>query len=314
MDVLSQLVSAMTVGRPRSFVVEGRRPWGRRYGAVPGPGVHVVLAGEAWLIPLDDPAGAGVRLQVGDVILLPQGTGHALASDPDVPLIDLDHGADAPQDQGLVIFGPDSVTEPGQPVRLLCAAYQFDPIGRRHPLLSKLPAAIHIPASLGVQTGLTTVTELLAHELADVAPGRELAVEALLDFLLVSTLREWLDRHPDQGWSAALADPSIANALKSLHMRPDAPWTVADLADSVGLSRAVFARRFTDLVGQPPLSYLTWWRLNLAAQMLRDPHRGLADVARSVGYTSPYAFSNAFKRQHGVAPTNFRHATQGDQR
>src|SRR4051794_11439104 len=149
MDVLSQVVSAMTFGRPRSFVVEGRRPWGRRYGPVPGPGVHVVLAGEAWLIREDDRVDAGVRLHVGDVILLPQGTGHALASAPDVPLIDLDHASDARRDQGLVIFGPDNGAEQGQPVRLLCGGDQFDPIGRRHPLLQRLPTVTHLPASLG---------------------------------------------------------------------------------------------------------------------------------------------------------------------
>jgi AraC-like DNA-binding protein len=253
-----------------------------------------------------------LRLQVGDVILLPRGTGHALGSDPAVALIDLEYGADAAQDP--VVFGPDGDAEPGQPARLLCGGYQFDPVGRRHPLLQRLPAVIHIPADLGVRTRLTTITELLAHELAGVAPGRDLAVESLLDFLLVSTLREWLDRHPEQGWSTALTDPPIASALKCLHAQPAAPWTVAKLADTVGLSRAVFARRFTDLVGQAPLGYLTWWRMNLAAQLLRDEHRGLTEIARSVGYTSPYAFSNAFKRHHGVAPTTFRHAGSTDRR
>ncbi|WP_425554576.1 helix-turn-helix transcriptional regulator [Kribbella sancticallisti] len=123
-------------------------------------------------------------------------------------------------------------------------------------------------------------------------------------------LRAWLEDQSNcstgPGWSKALTDDAVARSLESIHARPGASWTVADLAADVGLSRAAFARRFTEAVGEPPLTYLSRWRMTTAARLLRDHDRSLAAVAKEIGYTSEFAFAKAFKRDFGLAPGAYR--------
>jgi AraC-like DNA-binding protein len=124
----------------------------------------------------------------------------------------------------------------------------------------------------------------------------------------VYLVRAWYDERPvaDTGWSAALADPAVAQALSAIHGHPERPWTVQSLAALAGLSRAPFARRFTETVGSPPLAYLTWWRMTTAARLLRESDRPLRAVAARTGYVSEFAFARAFKREFGVAPGRYR--------
>ncbi|MFD0592014.1 helix-turn-helix transcriptional regulator [Catellatospora coxensis] len=130
-------------------------------------------------------------------------------------------------------------------------------------------------------------------------------MSALLDMMLLYILRTWLREQAGNGratgWAATLSDPAIAATLRHIHGQPARQWTVEALGAEAGLSRAAFSRRFTSLVGKPPLSYLTWWRMTLAAQMLRDSDRPVQTVAQRTGYTSEFAFAKAFKREHGVA-------------
>jgi AraC-like DNA-binding protein len=139
-------------------------------------------------------------------------------------------------------------------------------------------------------------------------------VPALLDMLLLYILRAWLDERPHHGsatgWAAALGDPAVSAALQEIHNDPARPWTVEGLGARAGLSRAAFARRFTALVGRPPLAYLTWWRMTTAARLLRRSDAPLHVVAEQVGYSSEFAFANAFKREYGIAPGRYRR--QGD--
>jgi transcriptional regulator GlxA family with amidase domain len=138
-------------------------------------------------------------------------------------------------------------------------------------------------------------------------------VSALLDLLLLYMLRAWFaDRSADSptGWPAALADPAVSAALRGMHAEPEAPWTVRGLGERAGLSRTVFAQRFTALVGKTPLAYLTWWRMSLAAGMLRETDAPLSAVARRCGYSSEFAFAKTFKREFGVAPGVFRRQSQ----
>ncbi len=131
-----------------------------------------------------------------------------------------------------------------------------------------------------------------------------------LDPLPLHILRAWFDeqsaRGTATGWAAALADPAIGAALHALHRDPALPWTVETLGTRAGLSRAAFSRRFTTLVGRPPLTYLTWWRMATAARMLRESDASLGDVATRTGYASEFAFTNAFKREYGTAPGRYR--------
>jgi AraC-like DNA-binding protein len=154
------------------------------------------------------------------------------------------------------------------------------------------------------------VVPLLADEIVKDEPGQEAVLDRLLDLLLIAVLRTWFDRPgATPSWYAAAADPVVGPALRLLRDDPARPWTVASLAAEVGVSRAALARRFTELVGEPPMAYLTGWRLSLAADLLREPDATLGAVARRVGYGSPFALSTAFRRVRGISPRDHRTRT-----
>jgi AraC-like DNA-binding protein len=202
----------------------------------------------------------------------------------------------------------------GDATVMLCGGYLWDR-SRAHPLLSSLPEVIHLPARMGRHPGLHAVVGLLGDELEQSRPGGDAMRYALLDLLLLHILRAWFEQQSGDGdapgWAAALRDPGVAAALRAVHSDPGRQWTVEELAGQAELSRAAFARRFAGLVGRPPLAYLTWWRMTLAARHLRDSDAPLAAVARKVGYTSEFAFAHAFKREYGSAPGAFRRSTAG---
>lgn len=172
-------------------------------------------------------------------------------------------------------------------------------------LLEVLPVVLRVEAG---GTGDAVLDHLAAEVAADV-PGQQVVLDRLLDWMLVCTLREWFDRPGGQppAWWAAQRDPVAGHALRLLHADPEAPWTVATLADRIGVSRSTLAKRFADLVGEPPLTYLTRWRMTLAADLLIERQEAtVAAVARTVGYSEPFGFSAAFKRVRGVNPSEFR--------
>ena len=178
-------------------------------------------------------------------------------------------------------------------------------------LLADLPDVMHLPAHIGRHPRLRAAVGLLGAELAEPGAGTGASVSALLDLLLLYMLRAWFEEMSaasPTGWPAALADPAVSAALEAMHAEPAAPWTVAGLADRAGLSRTVFAQRFTALVGRPPLAYLTWWRMTAAARLLREADGPLSAVARRCGYASEFAFAKAFKREFAVTPGVFRRA------
>ncbi|MEV0775618.1 AraC family transcriptional regulator [Streptomyces sp. NPDC050428] len=174
-------------------------------------------------------------------------------------------------------------------------------------LLDALPVVL----CAGSGGAADSVLDHLAAEAAVDTPGQQVVLDRLLDWMLVCTLREWFDRPGGKppAWWAAQRDPVVGDALRLLHAEPAAPWTVAALAERTGVSRATLAKRFADLVGEPPLTYLTRWRMTLAADLLVEQRAAtVADVARTVGYSDPFGFSAAFKRVRGTNPTDFRRA------
>jgi transcriptional regulator GlxA family with amidase domain len=158
---------------------------------------------------------------------------------------------------------------------------------------------------------------MLTAELAGDRHGSATAVDRLMDVLLIQILRAWLTR-PEAtagaSWLAGLRDPVTTAALNRLHTEPARPWTGHSLARSVGVSRATLTRRFSQTVGQAPLTYLTRWRMDLAAQALRDTDRPVEAVGRDVGYTSAFAFNRAFSRAYGTPPGRYRHAARDARR
>ena len=153
----------------------------------------------------------------------------------------------------------------------------------------------------------TPLIDLLAAEAGRDGSGQEAYLDRLLDLLLIGVLRTWFGRDGNAPtWWHAEQDPIVGPALRLIYNNPAHPWTVANLAAAVGCSRAVFARRFTEQVGEPPIAFLTTWRLALAADLLRSSQATIAAVARQVGYSTPFALSSAFKRAYGVSPNAHR--------
>ncbi|MEU2244178.1 AraC family transcriptional regulator [Streptomyces sp. NPDC018338] len=321
MDLVSDAISAVRVGRPSSDRVRVGGTWCARLDPYDGAGFHVVLKGGCWLLP---DGGEPVALGAGDAVLLPHGTGHVIADSPAdaatvaraVPFIRWADRAlpQPPLPEPALPRAP--LPQPPLPafqagereVEMLCGKYRLDH-GRAHPLLAELPPLVHLPNRVGRHPELRAAVDLLGGELGEPAerrPGSAVALPSLLDLLLVYMIRSWLAEATDGAWPAALGDPVTAAALRALHSDPAAPWTNDRLAAEAGVSRPTLARRFTALVGRPPMAYLTWWRLTRAAALLRDTPDPLATVARRVGYASPYALSHAFLREFGTTPGRYR--------
>ncbi|MGW4892017.1 AraC family transcriptional regulator [Kitasatospora sp. NPDC004240] len=326
MDVVSDAIAAVRIGRPSCNRLRVAGPWSARIPPYDGAGFHVVLEGGCWLLP---DGGSPVALSPGDAVLLPHGTGQVIAGEP----LDAERAARAPEITRVLAAGrplPSPVpaadaAEPGGPAtELLCGKYRLDH-SRVHPLMRELPDVVHLPNRLGGDRQLRAAVDLLGTELACRGAGAALAVPSLVDLLLVYMVRTWLDRqataeasaadpsgapHPaaDRAarWPVALGDPVVAAALHALHEEPARAWNADGLAAAAGVSRATLTRRFTTLVGQPPMAYLTWWRMNRAATLLRGTDRPLESIARQVGYSTPYALSHAFNRHFGTTPGRYR--------
>ncbi len=188
--------------------------------------------------------------------------------------------------------------------RAVIGAYEgTSEVGSR--LLDVLPAVLVLRS----EELDTPLVDLLSNEAARDCTGQSAYLDRLLDLLLIDVLRTWFGRDDAApSWWYAESDDLVGMALRLIYNNPARPWTVADLAAAVGSSRAVFARRFTRLVGEPPITFLTGWRLALAADLLRSGEHTLAAVARQVGYSTPFAFSSAFKRARGMSPAHYRRA------
>jgi len=283
-------------------------------GAVPIPHVHpiqterfAVVRGEAWIVP---DGREPVRLAAGDVAIVRGPEPYTVADDP----------ATAPQ--AVILPGQRCTTPDGQDVAqmmdlgvrtwgnaadgatvMLTGTYQLDgEVSRR--LLRALPTLLVLPGDAWD----SPLVGLMADEIVKDDPGQEAVLDRLLDLLLIAVLRAWFARPEADApaWYRAYGDPVVGRALRVLHHNPSYPWTVAALADETGVSRAALARRFNDLVGEPPMTFLTGWRIALAADLLREPGATIGSVADQVGYGSPFALSTAFKRVRGVSPREYR--------
>jgi len=196
----------------------------------------------------------------------------------------------------------------GAETQLVCGSFRLERADA-HPLLEFLPPLLHLrPAENAAAEWMEATLRFLARETREARPGTETIVSRLTDVLFVQVLRAWIETAPEGrgGWLGALRDRQIGAALAHLHRSPDRGWTNASLAEAVGMSRSRFAARFTALVGEPPLTYLSRWRLETAAGLLGDGALGLAEVAARVGYESEAAFSKAFRRRFGTPPGAYR--------
>ncbi|MGW3243493.1 AraC family transcriptional regulator [Streptomyces sp. NPDC001070] len=269
--------------------------------------VMTVARGGAWLLPED---GAPVRLRPGDVAVARGPAPYTVADLPSTPPQawilpgEVCRTADGHDLAEVMALGVRTWGNRAQgPDVMLVGTYRVGgEVGRR--LLDALPPLLVLPA----EDWESPLPALLAEEIVKDEPGQEAVLDRLLDLVLISVLRTWFARRGEAApaWYRAFADPVVGRALRLLQNNPAHPWTVAGLAAEAGVSRAALARRFGELVGEPPMAYLTGWRLALAADLLREPDATLGAVARRVGYGSPFALSAAFKRVRGVSPREHR--------
>lgn len=294
-DPLAIIISLLRPQTVLSKIVSGSGKWSIRKPRYEDPAFCLMLDGSCFL----DPEGIdALELRKGDFVLLPVMPSFTLASDLDITPthVDLDPARETH-------YGSDS-----DPVtmRMLGGYFRFDRANA--PLLVKLlPSMVHIDREERGAMRVRQIVELIADETDADRPGRTLILERLVEVLLVEALRfrSTSAAREEQGLLAGLSDPALARALREIHVDVTRRWTVEQLARTAGMSRAVFAERFTRKVGMPPMQYLLEWRMALAKEMLRNERPPLAEVADRVGYQSASAFSTAFTRLTGRTPSEF---------
>jgi len=313
-DVVSDVLGAVHLHAHVFGRLELGAPWALR---VPPGGdlfFYVVARGSAWL-ELEGPgtdAPAPLALSAGDVVLLRHRSGHVLR--------DVSRSA-----RDVVTVGATTCPHPGvaTPVRLggdgplttlVTGGFTFA-AAPPNVLLESLPAILHAPAGDPRMTPqLAVAAQLILAESAAPGPGSTMLSARLAEILLIHALRARVAARETEGdhrpGLCALADPQIGVVMRVIHARPAEEWTVEGLAREVAMSRSAFAARFTELVGMPPLQYLTQWRMTEAARRLREEDASVAAVAEQVGYANPAAFMKAFARVHGVGPGTYRRSNR----
>ena len=281
-------------------------PWSLRIEDEAPLTLVAIVRGSAWIAP---DKGDAVRLARGDVAIVRGPDPYTVADDPATPpqaIIRPDQRCTTPGGQdvemGYVGVRTWGNSADGETV-MLTGTYNLDgEVSRR--LLRALPPLLVLRDA----EWDCPLIPLMADEIVKDAPGQEAVLDRLLDLLLIAVLRAWFARPEADApaWYRAHADPVVGPALQLLHHSPERPWTVATLAHETGVSRAALARRFNELVGEPPMTFLTGWRIALAADLLREPGATVGSVAPQVGYGSPFALSTAFKRVRGVSPQQYR--------
>jgi AraC-like DNA-binding protein len=302
-DVLTTVIETLRVRGSVICRSELRGPWGMK---LHSPGVahfHMVERGRCFLRI------RGMRrpvlLEAGDLAMVPHDNGHIL-SDPENPPAQAMIALDELETPGACRYLCNAGC--GAETRLICGAFRFEG-NEVHPLLSLLPPLVQLPSADGHPPDwLDATIRLLAAETRTPRAGTETIVTRLTDVVFVQLLRAWVERLPtgEGGWLGAMRDPQIGAALGLIHREPQRPWTIAALAAAVGSSRSPFAARFRSLVGEPPLAYVTRWRMQSATTMLSDGGLTVSEIAERVGYDSLPAFSKAFKRRLGSSPSSWR--------
>jgi AraC-like DNA-binding protein len=289
-DPISEAISGVRAGRANGRRIAEWGAWGVRFPAFVGIGFHVVLRGTGWLI-----AGGiePVGLRPGDVVVVPNGAEHGLGHAP--------AGLDALPVMTTTARAPDP--RPAD-VEFLCGAYRLDR-GQVHPFLRGLPDVIVVSPDHERRPELRSLVGLLEDDLSEARSGNWVTRSALVDLMLVHVLRQWQEEAATPDWPA-VTDPGVVAALREIHGRPQHRWTLQQLTEAAGMSRTAFNRRFTALVGTPPMTYLTRCRLAFGARLLRQTGYPLAAIARRVGYSTEFAFAHAFRREYGLAPGRFR--------
>lgn len=302
MDVFTDVLETLHLNSRLCSRTDIPAPWRFHFTASRDAVLHVFNFGGGYLCLEGEPNPLPVA--DGDVIMLPHGQAHAICDDLTSPLtksVQLDYHS--PEEYQVFPFdgeGPRTV--------LLCGIMQLENAGD-YPLVGFLPQVIQMKGEQGrMGDGIADTLRLLVRESGSTRTGAEAMLRRLTELLFIQVVRAWVESQSQatDGWLFALRDPQIGTALSLIHHSLDRRWTVAALAHAVALSRSAFSSRFTMLVGEPPMQYLTRWRMHTATRLLRNGVE-MVNIARQVGYESEAAFRKAFKREVGMAPGKYRH-------
>ncbi len=321
-DALSEVLSAIHLTGSVFFDVTARSPWVAEAppaaqiadkvtpGAQHAIEYHVVTRGSCWIALVDDPAFAPVRLAEGDIAVLPHGDAHVVSSAPGMraePNMEVHR---RPKDDEDLPFKLRTGEDGPGDTHLICGFFSCD-VRPFNPLIAALPPFMRFgrDASQASDGLLDQFIRFATAETGNKRAGSQSILNRLSELMFVEVIRRHMDQATDAtGWLAGLRDPVVGRALTLLHARPAHGWTLDELAAEVGASRSALADRFTNLVGHPPIQYLTQWRMQIAARRLADPGVKVSAVGYEVGYASEAAFSRAFKKVVGRSPAQWRAA------
>ena len=315
MDPLSDVLRAIRLTGAYFYMVEARHPWTASAveAAALAPRVlpgaehlisyHILTSGSCWT---GVTGGEPVFLEAGDAIVFPHGDAHVLSSRhlQHIPPV---NQSSLPARYATLHLGDGA----GDPTVFVCGFLGCD-LQPYNPLIAALPQLIHARGIAGAGGWLAEFPRQVVAESRQGRAGSETMLTRMAELMFVEVVRRYLEELPPErsGWLAGLRDPVVARALAQLHGRPASRWNLPDLAREVAASRTVLVERFTELVGIPPMQYLTQWRLQLAAEQLLSGSAKVAAIGANVGYESEAAFSRAFKRATGKAPASWRRARQ----
>ncbi len=320
-DVLSELLSAVRLTGSVFFDVTAIPPWVAEAppsadiagnvtpGAQHAIEYHVVTRGACWISLVNDDRFEPVRLEEGDIAVMPQGDPHALSSTPGMRAEPEWKAFQRPANANALPFKLTTGSGGESDAHLLCGFFSCD-LRPFNPLLESLPRFIRCgrDASNAATGLLDNFIRFATDETNNKRAGSQSILNRLSELMFVEVIRMHMDQLAENntGWLAGLRDPLVGRALTLLHARPAHAWTLEALAAEAGASRSTLAERFAHLTGYPPIQYLTQWRMQLAAKQLADTNAKVAAVAEAVGYESEAAFSRAFKKATGRSPSEWR--------
>jgi AraC-like DNA-binding protein len=320
-DVLSEVLSAVRLSGSVFFDVTAGAPWVAE--APPSPQIadavrpgaqhaieyHAVTRGSCWISIVDGAPFEPVRLVEGDIAVIPHGEPHVVSSAPGMRAEADLASHRRPKDEDELPFKLRTGGEGDSEAHLICGFFTCD-VRPFNPLLEALPRFMRI--GRGASSATDGLLEHFMHvasiETTEKPPGAQSVLNRLSELMFIEAIRTYMNGlgSENAGWLSGLRDPLVGRALAFLHAEPARPWSLDDLASACGTSRSVLAGRFTQILGYPPIQYLTRWRMQLAAKRLNESDAKVASIAQEVGYDSEAAFSRAFKKFSGRSPSEWR--------
>ncbi|WP_299974639.1 AraC family transcriptional regulator [uncultured Pseudoteredinibacter sp.] len=303
MDALTDILNTLRLSSSLYFRTELSSPWGVEVPAKDNVArFHVVIRGQCWLKVAGQEQ--GIHLSNGDLAVVPHGASHQLADAKTTairPLEDVLNEVDY-VGNGPLVYGGD-----GPGCCLVCGEFRFSDLGQ-HPLLENLPQALHIPGNQSYNSQwLDSAIGFISHEATKLEPGAHAIIDRLSEIMLIQVIRATLNNTEEKiPFLSAFADARMNRVLAAIHENPAHDWTVENLGQLVNMSRSSFSSSFTELTTMSPLQYIIFVRLERASRLLLESDTSLIQVAESIGYRSEAAFSQAFKKQFGMRPGEFR--------